>query len=233
MKYVRLMDSRKRDARIQAVSPRKPRLGDYRNQQGAEVRSFRFINDTERHNPQNLIDQVSDMDELADRLIKDDPEIDLEIAGRMIDQASQVWISGKGKVMHSARMMDIVYTPEGDVKAKKDFVNQEPTVTEDIALPWTGKLIPVRQVLQKFVLVRKLQLCHLDGLTFDFLHGMAKELQEKDSMLLLGGGPKGKQPLIFQRNGSPFRGFLEGRVKSDSYLLVLHLSNLELKRVDQ
>ena len=87
--------------------------------------------------------------------------------------------------------------------------------------------------LQKFVLVRKLQLCHLDGLTFDFLHGIAKELQEKESMLLLGGGPKGKQPLIFQRNGSPFRGFLEGRVKGDGYLLVLHLSNLELKRVDQ
>ena len=105
MKYVRLTDSKKRDARIQAVSPRRSRLGDYRNQQGEEVRSYRFINDTERHNPQNLIDQVSDMDELADRLIKEDPELDIEVAGRMIDQASQVWISGKGKVMHSARMM--------------------------------------------------------------------------------------------------------------------------------
>ena len=78
-------------------------------------------------------------------------------------------------------------------------------------------------------MLRKLQLGHLDGLTFDFLYEIAKSLHEKKSMLYLGGGPTGKQPLVFQRNGSSFRGFLEGRIKDDSYLLVLHLSNLELK----
>jgi hypothetical protein len=52
-------------------------------------------------------------------------------------------------------------------------------------------------------------------------------------MALVGSGAKGTSPLILQTNGTPYRGFLEGRVKDDAYLLVLHLSNLELKQVTQ
>ena len=42
-------------------------------------------------------------------------------------------------------------------------------------------------------------------------------------------GSKGRDPLIFQENGSPYRGFLEGRVDGQKYKLLLHLSNLELR----
>ena len=233
MRYIRLTDNKKRDARVQYISPRKRKAGSYRSSKGEEIKSYRFINDTDSYNPQNLLALHEDMEALAEQLIKDDPEIDLEKAGRMIDYASQVWIAEDGKVLYSAKMIEIVYTPEGDVKSTDDFEDQEPTVMEDIALPWTGKLLPISAVLNKFVLLRKLQICHLDGLTFDFLYGMAKDLQEEKSMLFLGGGPTGKEPLIFQRNGTPLRGFLEGRVKDGSYLLVLHLSNLELKQVPQ
>ncbi len=66
-----------------------------------------------------------------------------------------------------------------------------------------------------------------------FLYDIAKSLHDKKSMLYVGGGPAGKDPLIFQRNGTPLRGFLEGRVRDGSYLLVLHLSNLELMKVPE
>jgi hypothetical protein len=48
---------------------------------------------------------------------------------------------------------------------------------------------------------------------------------------MLGGGVKGNEPLVFQDGGKSYRAFLEGRVKDNSYLLLLHLSNLELKGV--
>jgi hypothetical protein len=32
------------------------------------------------------------------------------------------------------------------------------------------------------------------------------------------------------RGGKPYNAFLEGRVKKDSYLLILHLSNMELNK---
>ena len=49
--------------------------------------------------------------------------------------------------------------------------------------------------------------------------------------MLLGGGEKGKEPLIFQNNGLPWRAFLEGRVQDDAYALLMRLSNLELKSI--
>ena len=67
------------------------------------------------------------------------------------------------------------------------------------------------------------------GLTFDFLMGIAKELSDKDSLLMIGGGPKGTDPIVFQDGGKGYRAFLEGRVNNDGYILLFHLSNLELK----
>jgi len=47
---------------------------------------------------------------------------------------------------------------------------------------------------------------------------------------LVGSGDKGTAPLIFQSNGRPYRGFLRGQTNGKSYRLVLHLSDLELKK---
>ena len=69
----------------------------------------------------------------------------------------------------------------------------------------------------------------MNGLTFDFLFDMAKSLHEKESLMMLGAGEKGNEPLVFQDGGKSYRAFLEGRVKGGSYLLLLHLSNLELR----
>ena len=60
---------------------------------------------------------------------------------------------------------------------------------------------------------------------------MAKTLDDKKSLMFLGGGKSGKEPLIFQTNGSPYRGFLDGRINKNQYQLILRLSNMELKKV--
>jgi hypothetical protein len=52
-------------------------------------------------------------------------------------------------------------------------------------------------------------------------------------MMMIGGGKKGNEPLIFQNGGTPYRAFLEGRVKDQQYLLLIHLTNLELKELTQ
>ena len=66
----------------------------------------------------------------------------------------------------------------------------------------------------------------------DGIYHVKKELQDEDVMVLVGAGQKGKEPLIFQANGMPYRGFLEGRVDGKKYQLLLHLSNMELKRIN-
>ena len=92
--------------------------------------------------------------------------------------------------------------------------------------------MPKSKVAVRFAFKRTIQLKHVDGLTYDYLFDMAKELEDEDVMVLVGAGPKGKEPLIFQANGMPYRGFLEGRIDGKKYKLLLHLSNMELKRPD-
>ena len=60
---------------------------------------------------------------------------------------------------------------------------------------------------------------------------MAKKLSDSDSMMLLGGGEKGNEPLILSNNGTPYRAFLEGRVCDGQYALIMHLTNLEIKEI--
>ncbi|HEY2909269.1 MAG TPA: hypothetical protein VGI99_03435, partial [Gemmataceae bacterium] len=84
----------------------------------------------------------------------------------------------------------------------------------------------------KFVMAAKMQLHHINGLTYDFLFGIAKELQAKNSLMLMGAGPKANQPIVLRRGSVPYRGFLEGRTNGDEYCLLLHLSNMELKAPD-
>ena len=106
----------------------------------------------------------------------------------------------------------------------------EASVGEELPpIPWTGRLMPKEEAIRRFAFVRKLQLRHVNGLTFDFLYEMARALMESGKLMSVGPGPKGRGQLIFQTNGSPFFGFLEGRVTDDAYLLVLHLSNMEIK----
>jgi hypothetical protein len=83
----------------------------------------------------------------------------------------------------------------------------------------------------KVVFVKKYQLHHVNGLTFEFLYDIAKQLEDEQSLMIVGAGKNGKDPLVFQDGGKKYRGFLEGRTQGKKYLLVLHLSNLELKDI--
>ena len=103
-------------------------------------------------------------------------------------------------------------------------------VNADLPVMWTGKKMSKRDAVRRFAFTRTVALAHTDGLSFDFLQGMAKELADSDQMVLIGAGKGGKQPLVLQENGSPYRAFLEGRVDGDKFALLLHLSHMELKR---
>ena len=106
----------------------------------------------------------------------------------------------------------------------------EANINEERPVRWTGRKMPTAQVVRRFAFRRTVQIRHTDGLTYDYLSQMAKVLAEENVMVMMGAGDGGRGPLVFQQNGSPFRAFLEGRVDGEKYMLLLHLSNMELKR---
>ena len=167
----------------------------------------------------------------ADTLIEGDPEIDFDVVGRFIEGTQSVLLSSEGEpVFVAPQIIEITFSPDGTETGRRDPVEVPATVNDAIPLRWTGRKMPKSDVVRKFAFRRTLQLQHVDGVTFDFLFDMAKELADENVMMLLGSGESGKEPLIMQMNGSPYRGFLEGRVNESDYILLLHLSNMELKR---
>jgi len=232
---IRITDDRQRDARVALTSPRRPPLRKLVAPGGARVALSTFIKVAEARDYRALLAAHGDNEGLAKALVAGDPELDLEVVGRRVGPVDRVWVKEDGSVLYTGRVLLVVKPPpetggEAAPIETRDFVDVEATVDEDTALPWSGRLFPVDEVVRRFALTRRLQLRHSDGLTWEFLWALAKKLHESRQMLLVGAGPRAARPLVFQRNGSPYRGFLAGRVDGDSYLLALHLSNLELKR---
>src|SRR6185369_12122140 len=115
------------------------------------------------------------------------------------------------------------------VRERRSRKIAQPNAAVETPLKWSGKLMKKSEVYNRFVFAGKRQIIHVNGLTYDFLFTMAKELEAAQSLMLVGAGPKGIQPLVLTRGGQQYRGFLEGRTQGDKYCLILHLSNMELK----
>ena len=167
----------------------------------------------------------------GEALVEGDPEIDIEQVGRTIADTQPVYLAASGAVLHvSPRLVDVIFGTDGTERERRDV--GEPAlanVNEEQPVRWTGRKLRKNEAITRFAFRRTVAVKHVDGLTYDFLHAMAKQLADEDMMVMLGAGPKGRDPLVFQENGTPYRGFLEGRVDGPRYQLLLHLSNLELR----
>jgi len=226
-----LCDDRKRYATVIGIAPRRGSNTNLRTADGRQPRAARLIKSTEDSCLEALLKQHDgNLDAISEALVTGDPELPLEQLGRHLPQAARVYLKNDGSVLYAARMLRVVTDSAGHEVSREDFVDVEATVAEEGGpLPWTGRLMPIGDAVRRFAMVRKLQLRHVNGLTYDFLYDIAKTLTEAGKMLVMGSGSKGRNPLIFSKNGSPYRGFLEGRIDGESFRLVLHLSNLELK----
>lgn len=216
-----------------------PKLG--KNGEPAEF--FRYLATTEEGTHEFLSGEDAQAD-YAQALIDGDPEIDIEKVGMRLGQSRRVYIefqyveqdgkpapSGPGRIRHAPpSFLEVVYNPDGSERERRKPLDVEANINDQLPLRWTGKKVPRAEAVRRFVMNRTIQLFHKDGLTYDYLFAMAAELAKADALMLIGAGDKGGAPLVFQTNGTPYRGFLEGRVDGDRYKLLLHLSNLELKR---
>jgi hypothetical protein len=229
MPEISLANNKGRDAQVMAESVRVPVLVRWVDQQDRQAVSTRLLKGPMDRDFEALLRQTGSPEELAQALIAGDPEIDLETVGMQLSDTSRVFVNCDRKIVHHVSQIEIVRNPDGTEKARRPRKMPMPNVHSEQPLLWSGKFLPKRDVYNKFVIVSKLQIVHVNGLTYDFLFGIARELEEKNSLLVLGAGPKANQPLIMRRGALPYRGFLEGRTRGEEYCLLLHLSNIELK----
>lgn len=231
MAEINLTDSRKRDAVVNAESVSIPHEFRWIDEEELQVNSRKILRSVVGHDIDALVrENGGELDNVADALIKDDPEVDIESYGRFLTETSRAYLNPDGEIVHHLSRWEVIYAPDGEEKERRPLDVEEPNVAGEVPLAWSGKMIPKKDAMRKFVFSGKMQIQHINGLTYDFLFQMAKELSESSSLMLLGGGAKGTKPLIFRRGGLSYRGFLEGRVDGSRYALILHLSNMELRQ---
>jgi hypothetical protein len=234
MPEINIFNSAGRDAVVKLESVATPLRVRWLDTEGRQVSGARVVKSTLNNDLDALLESHGDLRSVGAAIRDADPEIDLENAGRLLQETSRVYINSSRKIVHRVHEWDIIRNPDGSERLRRPRTVPDANVGADVPpLKWSGVLIPKRDAIRKFVFVQKMQLAHINGLTYDFLFGMAKELEDKESFLLLGAGAKSNQPLVLRRGASSYRGFLEGRTRGESYRLILHLSNLELKAPEE
>lgn len=226
---INISNQKHRDAVVafEAVVPK--REVAFVDPKGKPVHTQKLLKTDIDHDLAAIQKKKKDLNAVAKAIIKDDPEIDMEQFGMFLTDTSRVYVSKKG-IIHLVEEFEVTKKADGEVRERRPRQKQPQNINTDIPLRWSGKFIKKEEAAHRFIFTHKRQLIHVNGLTYDFLYEMAKELDERDSLMLLRGGEKTDQPIILTRGARPYNAFLEGHVKGDSYCLILQLSNMELKR---
>lgn len=229
MRKINIANQKGRNAEIGFKAFTQVKKATYVDNQNKSTSSKKIIKATV-DSSYSTISEANEADpiKIAQALINNDPEIDLELIGKFIGKTSRVFIDPNSNLVYSINKTEKVFDNKGELKEEREPKHLPANIISDIPIKWSGKLFKKKDAYNKFVFIRKYQLQHDSGLTYDFLFDMAKKLHDEDALMLMGSG-KGTGPLVFQDGGKPFRAFLEGRVKGEEYLLIMHISNLELK----
>ena len=229
MRYINISNEKQRDAEVVYKTIKSPPGIKMALKSGASVVNRRFYKGTSKTSINNLLKKFKDPTKLAEQLINSDPDVDLELEGKTLNSSDRVYINQDEEVVYKVKKNEKVYLFDGTFKEEREPKYLEANISIDNPIKWTGKLIPRTKLFNKVIFNKNYQICHVNGLTYDFLFEMASNLSEKKSMMMLGAGKNGNAPLVFNDGGNPYRAFLEGRIKGDKYCLILHLTDLELK----
>lgn len=229
MKKIHFMNKEERNAKV-AFQPLQVNKNFYMGLPKEAMTFKRYVAATEKGLHEYLSKEIEE--DYGQALVDGDPEIDFDVIGKKINSTDLVYLNAKGDILYAPpKIEESIIGPDGTEKERRKPEDILGNVDDELPVRWTDQKIPIEDVLKSFAFKRTIQIMHMDGLTYDFLYQMAKELSNEKSMVIIGAGKKGKDPLIFQSNGSPYRAFLEGRIKDKKYKLLLHLSNMQLKKI--
>ena len=241
LRYIKLANQKNRDAEVtfRSLNP-KPTVKMVQ-ESGEHVVNKRVVKGTSKNSTQTLLNKYDEKSKdsqeiklqlasrIAEDIISNDPEIDVELTGKFIEDVSRVFINESEKPVFTVKKTEKIFSPKAELKQEREPKYNECNILDENMVKWTGKLMPKSKIYNKLVFNKKYQIKHINGLTYDFLFDMAKELSDKDALMMMGGGASGKEPLVMNDGGKPYRAFLEGRIKGDKYCLILHLTDQELK----
>ena len=233
VRRIRLADHMGRDATVLLVPVGESVKYKHQDTNGNSVHSVRRVRATSSTCTDALYAKYSDPDELSRALIAGDPDIDIEMTGRVTGPCDRVHIDGDGQILYAPSVMEVRYAPDGLECERRPITVRASNLITPTAPVWSGVLLPRADLVKNYALTRGYQVMHTNALEFDFLFGIASFLDERKTAVQVGSGRRGSGPLIFERNGLSFRGFLDGRIQADAMRLVLYLAAFDLTTQEQ
>jgi hypothetical protein len=230
MRKVNISNAKKRDALVGFEAKPTRRKVFQVLKDGGDKNGVRVLETTPKTDFATLAAKYDDLTALGKAIIEEDVDVDFEYVGMFLKGLKKIYVDSNNKVAFNVKIIEVIKGPDGVEKERKNYVPTKSNISvEGLPLLWTGKLIPKKIAIKKFAFARHYQIHHVNGLTYDFLFEMAKELHDKKALMFMRAGVKGKDPLVVTSGGTSYNGFLEGRVLDERYMLILHLTNLELK----
>lgn len=232
MARIRLANLQGLDAQVAAVPLRGEAAPELALPGGQKARFKRFFSGSKACSHEALAQRLGE--DYGQALLEGDPEIDAELFGASPrGQLSTVWLGEDGEPLNYEPLwMESVTNPDGTEKERRECKDAHSNVNlQGSPLRISKKVkIPLAQAASRFKFGRAMQLRHYDGAGYEFLRKIAEELSAEECVYAVGAGAKGNEPLIFAQNGRPYRAFLEAQALPDGYILVLRLSDMELKK---
>jgi hypothetical protein len=176
-----------------------------------------------------LLRHHGDPDSLGRALVSGDPEVDLESCGRETGPCDRVYVDADSRALYAAQLLEVLRDRDGHEIERRPPQYLAANLVPDAPPVWSGKYLPANDAVRRFALTRAYQVRHTNGLEYDFLHGLALHLEQRDRLVLVGSGPRGTGPLVPERNALPMKGFLAGQTRGAAYRLVLFLAAFELR----
>lgn len=166
----------------------------------------------------------------AEAIIAGNPEVDLPHAGMILSGATRGYRkAGQKELVGDFQKFVTTFLPDGTEKEKTTHSPKKAN-TDDIVPVKMGKRIPITEAFGRFVFHNHYAITHDDGVKYEFLHSITKDLWDKQEMATLGAGAKGNAPLVFLEGGTPYRAFLYGECEGEKYKLLVLVTRMELKR---
>ena len=157
LKEIHIANSKNRDANVRFVSLIKendPKLA----YKGKTIKNSRLLISSDETSEDSLIKKYQS--KLAENILKDDVDVDVEYAGKFIGDIDRILFNSKNEILYSPpKIKEVLFNKEGKEVKKQDPKEIVPNVRDDTPpLKWTGKFFKREDVLKKFVINKSIQL---------------------------------------------------------------------------
>ena len=228
IRQLRIADHRGREATCGLLPVRLPDARRWQDLASQPVHALRRVRATATTHPEALLAQSPDPDDLAQALIAGDPEWDLRALGRPTGPCTRGYLDGDGQPCYTPQWMECRAAADRGEPQRRPLPARPANLVPAAPPVWSGVLLSRQDIIHRLAFVRAYQVVHQNVLQFDFLYALAQYLQQRQVMVQVGSGRQGRGPLVCERNGRPYRGFLDGRVQGEAMRLVLYLAAGEL-----